>query len=96
MTNDTGPQAKVEQRPYVCCGCGKPYLEGAYKDCDCATTCGFLREDRQDIIVAKPRCAWCGTFPIRAELDGDPLCQSCCNKWVYGEGIADQEKDYVD
>ena len=25
---------------------------------------------------------------IRDTLDGDPLCQECCDKWVRGEGIA--------
>lgn len=30
-------------------------------------------------------CAWCGELPIRDNLDGEDLCQSCCNKWAQGE-----------
>ena len=33
-------------------------------------------------------CQWCGAHPIRDVLDGDPLCQSCCEKWERGEGLA--------
>lgn len=33
-------------------------------------------------------CAWCNRSPIRAILDSEALCQSCCNKWARGEGIA--------
>lgn len=31
-------------------------------------------------------CAWCGFPIIRDTLDGDDLCQSCCEKWARGEG----------
>lgn len=30
-------------------------------------------------------CVQCGNKPIRDVLDGDPLCQACCNKWVRAE-----------
>lgn len=31
-------------------------------------------------------CAQCGARPIRDTLDGEPLCQTCCDKWARGEG----------
>lgn len=36
-------------------------------------------------------CTQCGQFPVREELDGDRLCQSCCDKWVRAEGQHAQE-----
>ncbi len=33
-------------------------------------------------------CAWCGQSPIRETLDGEALCQSCCDAWVKSEGQA--------
>lgn len=30
-------------------------------------------------------CVQCGAKPLREILDGDPLCQACCNKWVAAE-----------
>lgn len=33
----------------------------------------------------KGRCDKCGTMPIREILDGDSLCQKCCEKWARGE-----------
>lgn len=80
-------QAASAVEPYVCCGCGKPYIENAYKDCDCASACGFRRGSPQDIITAHPRCAWCSGYPIHTNLDGEPLCWNCCNRWARGEGL---------
>jgi hypothetical protein len=37
-------------------------------------------------------CAWCGALPIRDHLDGDDLCQGCCDKWVRGEGDFSQQQ----
>jgi hypothetical protein len=39
-------------------------------------------------VMAGPAqgCAQCGALPIRDNLDGDDLCQSCCDKWARGEG----------
>lgn len=37
-------------------------------------------------------CASCGALPIRDNLDGDDLCQACCDKWARGEGRAAQEE----
>lgn len=33
----------------------------------------------------QPGCARCGALPIRDNLDGDDLCQACCDKWAQGE-----------
>jgi hypothetical protein len=33
-------------------------------------------------------CSSCGGFPIREVLDGEALCQSCCDKWARSEGAA--------
>ncbi len=41
--------------------------------------------------VEEVPCAWCGQHPIRDVLDGDPLCQSCCNQWCKGEQAAADE-----
>lgn len=30
-------------------------------------------------------CVQCGNVPLRDILDGDPLCQQCCDKWVRAE-----------
>lgn len=38
------------------------------------------------------RCARCGATPIVATLDGDDLCQACCDEWARAEGIAAQER----
>lgn len=27
-------------------------------------------------------CDLCGAHPVRTELDGDQMCQSCADKWV--------------
>jgi hypothetical protein len=35
-----------------------------------------------------PGCRYHPDRPIRETLDGDPLCQECCNAWVRGEGEA--------
>lgn len=42
--------------------------------------------------LARRVCDWCGGAPVRDNLDGDDLCQSCCDKWVRGEGewVAEQ------
>lgn len=36
-------------------------------------------------------CAWCGVAFVRAELDGEPLCETCANIWVRSEGAARNE-----
>jgi hypothetical protein len=33
----------------------------------------------------KDVCVTCGDTPIREILDGDRLCQNCCNQWVKAE-----------
>ena len=38
-------------------------------------------EDR----VETQHCSQCGAFPVREVLDGDRLCQACCDKWVRAE-----------
>lgn len=30
-------------------------------------------------------CVQCGASPVRDNLDGDDLCQGCCDKWARGE-----------
>lgn len=35
--------------------------------------------------AAADACSRCGRSPVREVLDGDPLCQGCCNDWVRGE-----------
>lgn len=37
-------------------------------------------------LTASQGCDWCGGSPIRDNLDGDDLCQQCCDKWVRAEG----------
>lgn len=37
------------------------------------------------------KCVQCGAEPIRDILDGDALCQACCDAWVRGEGEAARE-----
>lgn len=32
------------------------------------------------------KCDWCGKSPVRDCLDGDALCQQCCDKWAKAEG----------
>lgn len=34
------------------------------------------------ITVRQASCAWCEGVPIREVIDGDALCQSCCDKWA--------------
>lgn len=33
------------------------------------------------------KCDECGGTPIRANLDGDDLCQRCCDQWAKGEAL---------
>lgn len=33
------------------------------------------------------KCDECGGTPIRANLDGDNLCQRCCDQWAKGEAL---------
>lgn len=40
-------------------------------------------------------CPWCQSYPTRANIDGEDLCQSCCDKWVRGEGEAAQEHERI-
>lgn len=79
-----------DENPFVCCGCAKPLDLGEYRSCDCPTGVGF-RRGTSEHISKKNRCAWCSAIPIRANLDGDELCQACCEKWVRAEGFAQQE-----
>lgn len=37
-------------------------------------------------------CDRCGDGPVRDVLDGDFLCQSCCEAWARSEGEALQEQ----
>ncbi len=39
----------------------------------------------------KPSCIYHPDRPVRANLDGDDLCQGCCDEWVRGEGAAEAE-----
>ncbi|MDE2436468.1 MAG: hypothetical protein KGM49_09425 [Sphingomonadales bacterium] len=32
-----------------------------------------------------PAVSACVNHPVRDVLDGDPLCQACCDAWVRGE-----------
>jgi hypothetical protein len=41
---------------------------------------------RASVPSAGDQCDWCGGSPIRDNLDGDDLCQQCCDKWVRAEG----------
>ena len=31
-------------------------------------------------------CEQCGATPVREVLDGDALCQECCDAWARAEG----------
>ena len=42
-------------------------------------------EAELEALKATADCQWCGDRPTRAVLDGDRLCQSCCDKWVRGQ-----------
>ena len=44
------------------------------------------------MLETEKGCAWCGGTPIRDVLDGDPLCQECCDKWVGGNRTEDEEQ----
>lgn len=37
---------------------------------------------------ARRSCVKCGAKPVRDTLDGDDLCQSCCDAWSKAEGQA--------
>lgn len=39
-----------------------------------------------DNLCSEPGCAWCGAKPIRANLDGEELCQACADAWARAEG----------
>ncbi len=70
-----------------CSGCGEAPNEAGISTCGCATASLFREVDGRIEHSAKKRpCAWCGAHEFRAELDGEPLCQACCHKWVRGEG----------
>lgn len=68
----------------------------------------LLREAEQELRMARPThyllarirkalgetgCKRCGATPIREVLDGEPLCQACCNAWVRAEGQALKEME---
>lgn len=48
------------------------------------------------VRVGNPTAAWpsddccdlCSSTPVRTELDGDRMCQSCADKWCRSEGQA--------
>lgn len=52
---------------------------------EAANRIGFRAAFKVLLAEPKPACAWCGATPIRDTLDGDPLCQGCCDKWARGE-----------
>jgi hypothetical protein len=47
------------------------------------------------VRISDPLAAWpsddccdlCCATPVRTELDGDKLCQSCADKWCRNEGV---------
>lgn len=85
---------KDEAEPYVCSGCGKPYIENRWKDCECVTITAFRRSDHHT-IVTEPRCEWCNAYPVRANIDGDNLCHACCEKWARGEALWAMEQSLL-
>lgn len=36
-------------------------------------------------------CDHCASIPVRATLDGEALCQACCDNWVRAEGAYAQD-----
>lgn len=42
----------------------------------------ILEELRKLGVWLYRACAWCGRAPIREVLDGEALCQDCCDKWA--------------
>jgi hypothetical protein len=37
-------------------------------------------------VTTRLECDQCGVVPVREVLDGDALCQACCDAWVRAEG----------
>lgn len=56
---------------------------------------GFAGTDQSDVDFIRQvlACERCGKPPVREYLDGDALCQACCNDWVRGEGAAAAEHE---
>jgi hypothetical protein len=45
-------------------------------------------------FLVMDRCVQCGASPVRDNLDGDDLCQGCCDKWARGEAPdPDEERE---
>lgn len=50
-------------------------------------------------IIAEGDKGWCINHPSRKAreiLDGEPLCQACCDDWVRSEGAAFQEREAME
>lgn len=43
--------------------------------------------------MTEARCVYHPDRPVRANLDGDDLCQECCDAWARGEGEAANQED---
>ena len=74
--------AKVAEAQYSDRGWDAPYRNAGIG------IASAIREHRS----AEHGCVNHPTRPVREHLDGDDLCQECCDIWVRGEGIAAQER----
>ena len=45
-----------------------------------------------DCEAGRPACINHPDRPMRENLDGENLCQECCDVWVRGEGVAALEQ----
>lgn len=63
--------------PFTCKYCGLPSFVDPSDQEEPATYCSEI--DHGNV------CDECGSTPVRDVLDGDKLCQECCDKWVRGE-----------
>jgi cytochrome c-type biogenesis protein CcmH/NrfF len=48
------------------------------------------REDAIERLREALQCKQCRQSPVREILDGDALCQACCDNWARGENPLDR------
>lgn len=67
-------------------------------DCFCLKAIGhkgaheYTYQPRSKSYSWKDRCVHHDDRPVREIIDGDMLCQDCCDNWVKGEGVAANER----
>jgi hypothetical protein len=71
-------------------------VERGIEDMQCRRTASESIAALIEHLSPASKCQSCGASPVREWLDGDALCQSCCNDWVRGEGAAAAEREALD